>query len=129
MRNIANIISGALLTFATYFLGGWDKAIQTLVIIMVLDYITGVCKAIKQKNLNSRTGLVGFLKKFGYIIIVALAVLIDGLAGDTGVIRTVTIYFFIANDGLSVVENWGAMGLPLPKKLVEALEQLKQENE
>lgn len=128
MKNIINIIAGALLTGVTYFFGGWDMAMQTLVLVMALDYVTGICKAIKQKNLNSKTGLLGILKKFGYLVIVALAVVIDRLAGDIGVVRTMVIYFFIANDGLSILENWGGMGLPLPKKLFEMLEQLKQEN-
>ena len=54
--------------------------------------------------------------------------IIDNLAGNTGAVRTLVIYFFVANDGLSILENWGAMGLPLPQKLVELLEQLKKEN-
>ena len=95
---------------------------------MALDYVTGICKAIKQKKLNSKAGLLGFLKKFGYLVIVALAVIIDRVAGDTGVVRTMVIYFFIANDGLSILENWGAIGLPLPKKMFEVLEQLKNDN-
>ena len=58
----------------------------------------------------------------------ALAVVIDHLSGETGVVRTMVIYFFIANDGLSILENWGAIGLPLPKKIFELLEQLKNDN-
>ena len=96
---------------------------------MALDYMTGICKAIKQKKLNSKAGLLGFLKKFGYLVIVALSVVIDRLAGDTGAVRTLVIYFFIANDGLSILENWGAIGLPLPKKLFEILEQLKADHD
>ena len=128
MKNIINFISGTLLAGMAYYLGGWDSALQTLLLVMALDYITGVCKAIKQKKLNSKTGFTGILKKFGYLIIVALAVIIDNLAGNTGAVRTLVIYFFVANDGLSILENWGAMGLPLPQKLVELLEQLKKEN-
>lgn len=128
MKNAINFICGALITGATYFLGGWDRAIQTMVLVMALDYFTGVCKAFKLKQLNSRAGVLGFLKKLGYLVIVALSVVVDRLAGDTGAVRTLTIYFFVANDGLSIVENWGAMGLPLPKKLVEALEQLKDKS-
>ena len=129
MKNLINLIGGAFLTGATYFFGGWDTAIQTLIVVMALDYFTGICKAIKQKKLNSKAGLLGFLKKFGYLVIVALGVVIDRLAGNTGVVRTMVIYFFIANDGLSILENWGAIGLPLPKKLFELLEQLKNDND
>ena len=129
MKNVISIVGGALLAGVTYFLGGWDVALQTLLLVMALDYVTGICKAIKQKKLNSKAGLMGILKKFGYIVIVALSVVVDHLAGDTGAVRTLVIYFFVANDGLSILENWGAMGLPLPKKLFEVLEQLKNEND
>ena len=129
MKNIINFICGTCLSGLTYFLGGWDLALQTLVLVMALDYVTGVCKAIKQKKLNSRTGLLGILKKFGYLVIVALSVVLDHLAGNTGTVRTLVIYFFVANDGLSILENWGSIGLPLPKKLFEILEQLKHDND
>lgn len=129
MKNTINLILGTFFSGVAYFLGGWDFALQTLLLVMALDYITGICKAIKQKKLNSKTGFTGILKKFGYLIIVALAVVIDHLAGDTGAVRTLVIYFFVANDGLSILENWGAMGLPLPKKLFELLEQLKDKHD
>ena len=128
MKYIINFISSTLFTVVAYFLGGWDNALKTLILVMDLDYIPGICKAIKQKKLNSKAGLLGFLKKFGYLVIVALAVVIDHLSGETGVVRTMVIYFFIANDGLSILENWGAIGLPLPKKIFELLEQLKNDN-
>ena len=129
MKNTINLIIGTLISSVTYFLGGWDFALQTLLLVMALDYITGVCKAIKQKKLNSKTGFTGIVKKFGYLIIVALAVVIDRLAGDTGAVRTLVIYFFVANDGLSILENWGAMGLPLPQKLFDLLEQLRDKHD
>lgn len=129
MKNTINLILGTLISSVTYFLGGWDFALQTLLLVMALDYITGVCKAIKQKKLNSKTGFAGIVKKFGYLIIVALAVVIDRLAGNTGAVRTLVIYFFVANDGLSILENWGAMGLPLPKKLFDLLEQLRDKHD
>lgn len=128
MKNTICAIGGAIMTGAAFLFGGLDNALMTLVIVMALDYITGICKGIKQKKLNSKTGLLGFMKKFGYLVIVALAVIIDRMAGDTGAIRTLCIYFFVANDGLSILENWGAIGLPLPKKLFEVLEQLKNDN-
>lgn len=129
MKNIINIVGGAVMAGASYLFGGWDTAMLTLCIVMSLDWVSGICKAIKQKKLNSRTGILGFLKKVGYLIIVALAVVVDHLTGETGVARTMTIYFFIANDGLSILENWGAIGLPLPQKLFDLLEQLKQDGD
>lgn len=68
------------------------------------------------------------MKKVGYLIIVAVSVLLDQIVGDTGAIRNLVIYFFVANEGISILENWGAMGLPLPKKITEVLEQIKNEN-
>lgn len=128
MKTITNFSLATLLTGIAYFLGGWDTALQTLILVMSLDYITGVCKAIKKKKLNSKTGIWGIIKKFGYLIIVMLSVVMDKLAGDTGAIRTMVIYFFVANDGISILENWGDMGLPLPQKIFDVLEQLKNNN-
>lgn len=128
MKNIINFITGTLATALVYYLGGWDIALQTLLIIILLDYITGLCKAIHNKKLNSEIGLKGIVKKVGYLIIVAVAVILDRIAGNTGAIRTLVIYFFVANEGISILENWGGMGLPLPQKLTETLEQLKNDN-
>lgn len=103
-------------------------ALKTLLILMVLDYITGICKSIVNKKVNSIIGLKGIIKKVGYLILVALSFLLDGVVGDTGAIRNLVVYFFVANEGISILENWGAMGLPLPSKILEVLEQLKKEN-
>ena len=128
MKNIFNFITGTLLTTVVYFLGGLDVALKTLLIFILLDYVTGVCEAISNKKLNSIIGAKGIIKKIGYLIIVALAVQLDTVTGDTGAIRTLVIYFFVANEGISILENWGSMGLPLPKKVIDVLEQLKKEN-
>lgn len=128
MKNIINVIIGAVVTIATYFLGGWDIAIQSLLVFIVVDYITGVLKAIYNKELNSAVGVKGIIKKVGYLLVVAISVLLDKIAGNTGAIRNIVIYFFVANEGLSILENWGNLGLPLPKQLTEALEQLKNNN-
>ena len=111
-----------------YFLGGLDIALKTLLIFILLDYVTGVCKSIVKKKVNSIVGIKGIIKKIGYLIIVALSVQLDIITGGTGALRTLVIYFFVANEGISVLENWGSMGLPLPKKITEVLEQLKKEN-
>lgn len=128
MKNIFNFITSTLLTTVVYFLGGLDIALKTLLIFMLLDYITGVCKAIANKKVNSIIGVKGIIKKIGYLIVVALSVQLDNITGGTGALRTLVIYFFVANEGISIVENWGSMGLPLPKKIMETLEQLKKEN-
>ena len=128
MKLLVTVFSSTLLTTAVYYLGGLDAALKTLLVLMVLDYITGLCKAIANKEINSIIGAKGIIKKVGYLIIVAVSVLLDEVVGNTGAIRNIVIYFFVANEGISILENWGAMGLPLPKKITEVLEQIKNEN-
>lgn len=128
MKNIINFVTSTLLTTVVYFLGGLDIALKTLLVFMLLDYITGICKAIVNKKVNSIIGIKGIIKKIGYLIVVALSVQLDNITGGTGALRTLVIYFFVANEGISVLENWGFIGLPLPKKIMETLEQLKKEN-
>lgn len=129
MKNIINFVTGTLATTLVYFLGGWDIALKILLTVIILDYITGIFKAIYNKKINSSVGLKGIIKKLGYLIVVAVAVILDKIAGNTGAIRTLVIYFFVANEGISILENWGGMGLPLPKKIFDVLEQLKNEND
>ena len=125
MRHFVNNAISIILTTFVYLVGGIDIAMKSLLVVIVIDYITGVISAIYNKKLNSTIGLKGILKKFSYLIIVSLSVILDRIVGDTGAIRTIVIYFFVANDGISIVENIGKMGVPLPKKLTEVLEQLR----
>jgi len=126
MKTLVNFITGTLLTTIVYFLGGWDVALEALLIMIALDYGTGILKAIHQKKLNSEVGAKGIVKKVGYLIVVAVCVMLDRIVGDTGTIRTVVIYFFVANEGISLMENWIGMGLPIPKIISETLEQIKK---
>lgn len=116
------------LTSIIYLLGGIDIALNSLLLVMILDYITGVISAMYNKKLNSKIGLKGIFKKVFYLLIVALSVILDNIMGDTGAIRTLVIYFFVANDGISILENASEMNIPLPKKLIDTLEQLKGED-
>lgn len=125
---LKNIMSVILTTFI-YLLGGVDVALQCLLIMIILDYISGIASAIYNKNLDSKIGLKGILKKFMYLVIVCVSVIIDKIVGNTGVVRTLVIYFFVANDGLSIIENMGKMGIPLPKKLIDTLNQLKNKGD
>ena len=129
MRHFVNNAISVVLTTFVYLVGGIDIAMKSLLIVIVIDYITGVMSAIYNKELNSTIGLKGILKKFSYLIIVSLSVILDRIVGDTGAIRTLVIYFFVANDGISIVENIGKMGVPLPKKLTEVLEQLRNKGD
>lgn len=129
MKNIVNEIFSVIFTTVIYLLGGFDIALQSLLIVMVADYITGLASAFYNKKLNSKTGLKGIIKKFCYLCVVALSVVIDNLTGQSGLIRTLVIYFFVANDGLSIIENMSEMGIKLPKKLIDSLEQIKKEGD
>lgn len=129
MKNVLSNVLSVLFTTFVYLLGGFDVALQSLLIVIVIDYITGVSSAIYNKKLSSKVGLKGIIKKFCYLCIVALSVVIDNLLGQTGMIRSLVIYFFVANDGLSIIENMADMNIKLPKKLIESLEQIKNKGE
>jgi len=126
---------GAIGSAIAYLLGGWETAIQTLVAFMLIDYITGIMLAIINKShktasggLSSEVGLRGIFKKFGMLIVVIIANYLDVLAG-TDVIRNGCIVVLIANEGLSIIENLGTMGVPIPKILVKFIEALKNKDE
>lgn len=129
MKNIISDVLSVILTTLVYILGGFDVALKSLIIIIVIDYLTGVGSAYYNKKVSSKKGLKGIIKKFCYFLIVALAVVIDNLMGQSGVIRTLVIYFFVANDGISIIENMAEMDIKLPKKLIESLEDLKHKSE
>lgn len=128
MKQFINSVLAAIATGAVYLFGGFDVALNCLLIAIVLDYITGIIKAYIKKELSSEIGLKGILKKVGVLIVVMLAVLVDRVTGNTGAVRTLVIYYFVANEGLSIIENLGAAGVPIPAKLKKALKALKKES-
>lgn len=129
-KNMFDSIIGVCGGIVTYLLGGWDIALITLAVFMVLDYITGMCASYIRKEWNSETGAIGLVKKGTILILIVLGVFLDRLVtGDTWIFRNVIAMFYIANEGLSVIENCGRIGLPVPRKLFEALEQLRADND
>ncbi len=126
LKDIINInLIGSIFIF---LVGGLDNLFITLIVLIVIDYLTGVIKAIIDKNLSSKIGIKGILKKFGYIFVVMVSVLFDYMVGDKqSAIRTLTIYFFISNEAISILENWAKIGLPLPKKLILVFKELKND--
>ena len=115
---------------ASTLLGGWDKSLEILLIFIIMDYLTGVGAAFKTKTLKSSTGFEGLMKKGAIFLIVILAAQLDRITGNAaGVFRAATAFFFIANEGLSAVENVGEMGVKLPGFLTNALTKLKDESE
>ena len=128
MAKAFKMITGLLATLGVYLFGGWDVALQSLVVAIVLDYLSGIAKGYVTSTLSSKTGLKGLVKKVGILGVVALSVLIDNIVGNTGLIRTMVIYYLVANEGLSIVENLSAMDLLIPDVLQEKLVQIKNAN-
>lgn len=116
-----------LATVFVYMIGGIDEAVKSLFLLMLFDYITGVFAAIKNKELSSKIGFEGIFKKVIYIFLVGMSVIVDRLTTNDGTLRNMIIYFFIANDGISILENCAKMGIPFPNKIKEMLLQLKGE--
>ena len=129
MKEFATSILSMIATAFVYIIGGIDVALISLLIVIIIDYISGLIKAYVLKELSSKVGFKGILKKFGILLIVALSVIVDKIAGQTGAIRTLVIYYFVANEGLSILENLAQSGLPIPKVIKKALIALKENSE
>ena len=112
------------------FLGGWDTVLYALLMFMALDYLTGFIATAVKKQLNSSAGFTGLLRKAAILLVVALAVLLDRLLnlGEPW-IRTAACWFYIANEGISVFENLGLIGIPIPGFLKNMLQQLNDQAE
>ena len=109
MKYWFNSLLAILATAATYFWGGWDLPIIVLVCFMVADYISGVLLAITRRELSSSVGFKGLAKKAVMLVVIALAVQLDRLINDgDGIFRTLCAYFYIANEGISILENAAA---------------------
>lgn len=121
---------GIVATVGTVFsyICGWDKAVEGLLWLMLLDYISGIMAAYINTNmaLDSRKGYKGIVKKFMILVLVSLAHFMDMATGQV-IVQTIVVWFFIGNEGLSIVENAAKAGLPVPNKLKETLEQLKEQ--
>jgi len=107
------------------FLGGIDGFVYTLIAFITLDYITGVTAAVKNKELSSQTGFWGLVKKLYIIALIGVANFVDEyVIGAGAVLRNAVIFFYIANEGISIMENAGKIGVKLPKKLTDVLQSL-----
>ncbi|MGO5045136.1 phage holin family protein [Bifidobacterium animalis] len=112
-----------------YFLGGCDGLLVALIIFVACDYITGVLCAISDRRLSSAVGFKGICRKMLIFILVGIANILDiHVLGHEGVLRTAIIFFYISNEGLSLTENAAHLGLPVPEKLKNVLEQLHDRN-
>lgn len=113
--------------FLGWFLGGVDSFLYALIAFTVIDYITGVMCAITDKNLSSAVGFKGICRKVLIFTLVGIGNIVDVyVLGQGGVLRTAVIFFYLSNEGVSIMENSAHLGLPIPAKLKEVLEQLHE---
>jgi toxin secretion/phage lysis holin len=113
-----------------WYLGDLNGVIYALIAFAVVDYITGVLRAIVEKSLSSRIGAKGIVKKVAIFLVVGIAHLADVyLLGDGEALRTAVIFFYLANEGISLLENATAIGLPVPEQLKDVLAQLHKKSD
>lgn len=113
--------------FLGWFLGGFDGFLYALIAFTVIDYITGVMCAITDKKLSSSVGFKGICRKVLIFTLVGIGNIVDVyVLGQGGVLRTAIIFFYLSNEGVSIIENTAHLGLPIPAKLKEVLEQLHE---
>ena len=125
--NTFQAVIAALGCWLGYFLGGCDGLLYSLIVFVVLDYITGVLCAIADRRLSSAVGFKGICRKVLIFALVGIANILDVHVIGTGcVVRTATIFFYISNEGVSILENAANLGLPVPKKVKEVLKQLHE---
>ncbi len=117
-------------TVFTWLFGTWDMALIVLISFMALDYVTGLIKGWNNKTLSSHIASRGIARKALVFVVLIVAVLLDRLANTgTWVFRSLVCYFYIANEGISLLENCAELGVPIPDKIKETLVQLKSNEE
>ena len=127
---LIQIAFSALGGFIGWFLGGNDGFIYALLAFVVIDYITGIMCAIADKELSSEVGFKGICKKVLIFALVGIGNLLDiYILGQAGILRNVVIFFYLSNEGVSILENASHLGLPVPEKLKEILKQLHKGKE
>ncbi len=126
--NTISIVIGLIGGFFCNSLGGGDMLLKTIIVMVILDYLTGIIKAIYNKELSSEIGFKGILKKIMIFIVIATAWTVQKLLGEAIALREIVIMFFIVNEALSLLEN-AAVLIPVPDKLKETLLQLRDNKE
>ncbi len=128
--NVIQLVFSAVGGWLGYFLGGCDGLLYALIAFVVIDYITGVMCAIADKNLSSEVGFKGICRKVLIFLLVGIANILDVQVIQTGsVLRTAIIFFYISNEGVSLLENAAHLGLPVPEKIKVVLKQLHDKSE
>lgn len=133
MKDVWNMIQFTLTLiggWVGWFLGGMDGLIYALIAFVAIDYLTGVMCAIDDCTLSSEVGFRGICRKMLIFCLVAIGHIIDSTVIQSGsTLRTAVIFFYLSNEGISILENAGHLGLPIPKKLKAILEQLDEEDD
>ena len=125
--NVLKVLFAFAATLLQFLFWEWSLALQILVAVVTFDVITGVLASAKTGKTNSRVGRKGISRKVGIFVLVALATLVDRVVSSaTPLVQTATIYWYVGNEGISIMENLGKMGVDLPGPLRKALEQLKE---
>ena len=123
--NVVQMVFAAVGGWLGYFLGGCDGLLYALVAFVVIDYITGVMCVIADRKLNSEVGFKGIAKKILIFLLKGIANILDvNVIGTGSVLRTAVVFFYISNEGVSLLENAAHLGLPVPEKMKKVLEQL-----
>ena len=123
--NMIQVVFTMLGGWIGYFVGGCDGLLYALLAFVVIDYITGMMCAIADRKLSSEVGFKGICRKVLIFLLVGIANVLDvNVIGTGSVLRTAVIFFYISNEGVSLLENAGHLGLPIPEKLKEILQQL-----
>ena len=126
IQYIMGIIGG----FVGWFFGGFDLAIILLIVFIVIDYISGVASAYVNKALSSSVGFKGIVKKILIFLLVGMGHILDiTVLGEGEMIRTAVIFFYVANEGLSILENCASLSLPIPEVLKKALAKITEQND
>ncbi len=118
---------GGIAAVLTFLYGGFDVILGVLMAMVILDYVSGVLGAIYTGTLSSSVGYKGIIKKIGILLVVAVAHIIGQAVGFPE-IRSLVIGFYIVNEGISFIENWASVGLPIPQQLKDALEKFKDKD-
>lgn len=128
--NVWKAIIAAVGTAATYLWGGWDAVFTALVVLACMDYVTGWASAWVRGRLSSDAGRRGIARKMGMFVVVAVCNILDQLGGlGEPILRTVAIWWYLANEALSIVENLGEVGVPIPGRLRQALAVLRDRHD
>ena len=133
MKNSINFIQAVFAAIGGYigwFLGGGDGFMYALITLVVIDYVTGLMVAVLERKLSSEVGFRGIFKKVLIFVMVGIGNIVDvHLIKNGSAIRTAVIFFYISNEGISIIENSAKVGLPIPQKLKDVLKQLNKEDE